>query len=151
MQEHVLVDIVGEGEERENIETLIQQYGLQNVTLHGKKIGEDLIELYKSADVFVLPSLKEGISLSMLEALAAGLPVVASDSPEIRHILGECGVLIQNPTATNYAKALDALLADKDTMYRLKDLCVQKAQLYSWNTVLDAIEEVYEELSHGHR
>jgi glycosyltransferase involved in cell wall biosynthesis len=151
MKESVLVDIVGEGEERENIEALIQQYRLQNVILHGKKTGEDLIDLYRSADVFILPSFKEGISLSMLEALAAGLPVVASDSPEIRQILGECGLLIQDPTATNYARALDLFLTDKDAMHRLRDLSVRKARLYSWDTVLNAIEKVYEELSHDNR
>ena len=151
MKEKVLLDIVGEGEERENIEALIQQHELQNVTLHGKKIGEDLIKLYKSADVFVLPSLKEGLSLSMLEALAAGLPVIASDSPELRPILGECGLLIQNPTATNYARALDLFLMDKPTIRRLRDQSVQKARLYSWDTVLDAIEKVYEGLIDGNQ
>src|SRR6266568_2489192 len=90
MQVSVFLDIVGEGELRKNIEALIQKYELRNVKLHGKKTGKELIGLYKSADIFVLPSLKEGVSLSMLEALAAGLPVVASDLPEMRPILGEC-------------------------------------------------------------
>jgi rhamnosyl/mannosyltransferase len=148
MQVNVQVDIVGDGEEREHIESLIQQYNLQNVTLHGKKTGEDLITLYRSADVFVLPSLKEGVSLAMLEALAAGLPVVASDSPELRQILGECGLLIQNPTDSNYASALDRFLTDKETLCRLKDLSVQKARSYSWDTVFDTIEKVYEEISY---
>lgn len=143
MKENVYLDIVGEGEERENIEALIQKYELHNVKLHGKKTGKELIELYKSADIFVLPSLKEGVSLAMLEALAAGLPVVASDSPEIRPILGECGVLIQDPTATSYAKALDALLSNRDTMHHLSTLSVQKARSYSWENVLDSIEKVY--------
>jgi glycosyltransferase involved in cell wall biosynthesis len=146
MQTSVLLDIVGEGEERENIEALVQKYDLTNVKLHGKKTGQALIELYRAANIFVLPSLKEGISLSMLEALAAGLPVVASDAPELRPILGECGVLVQNPTATNYAKALDAVLSDKDTLQRLGALAVQKARAYSWANVLDAIEDVYKRI-----
>jgi len=143
MQANVFLDIVGEGELRENIEALIQKYNLKNVKLHGKKMGEDLIELYKSADIFVLPSLKEGVSLSMLEALAAGLPVVASDSPEIRQILGDCGILIQDPTATNYAMALDTILLNKDTIQNLRNLSVQKARYYSWENVLTSIEDVY--------
>ncbi len=53
----------------------------------GQKTGKELLELYESADIFVLPSLKEGHSLAMLEALAAGLPVVASDLPELRQPL----------------------------------------------------------------
>src|SRR6266566_160065 len=122
MQVSVFLDIVGEGELRKNIEALIQKYELRNVKLHGKKTGKELIELYKSADVFVLPSLKEGVSLSMLEALAAGLPVVASDLPEIREILGDYGVLIQNPTAIKYAKVLDALLSNKDAIQNLRTL-----------------------------
>jgi glycosyltransferase involved in cell wall biosynthesis len=143
MQSKVFLDIVGEGELKEDIEALIQKLKLQNVKLHGKKAGEELIEMYKSADAFVLPSFKEGLSLSMLEALAAGLPVVASDAPEMRPILGECGVLIQDPTAENYAKALDAILSDKDRLQKLGSLSVQKARSYSWENVLNAIEDVY--------
>ena len=75
MQTSVFLDIVGEGELRENVEALIQKYKLQNVHLHGQKTGRELLEFYQSADIFVLPSLKEGFSNSMLEALAAGLPV----------------------------------------------------------------------------
>jgi glycosyltransferase involved in cell wall biosynthesis len=147
MQTSVFLDIVGEGEERENIEALIQKYKLQNVKLYGKKIGQELIELYKSADIFVLPSLKEGVSLAMLEALAAGLPVVASDSPEIRQILGACGVLIQDPTVTNYAITLDAVLSNKDTLRELGVLSVQKARFYSWENVLSSIEDVYKQVT----
>jgi rhamnosyl/mannosyltransferase len=146
MQTRVFLDIVGEGELRKSIEDLIQQYELQNVKLHGKKTGKELIEFYKSADIFVLPSLKEGFSLSMLEALAAGLPVVVSDSPEIRQILGECGVFIQDPTAINYAKALDELLSNKDRLRRLMTLSVQKARSYTWENVLNSIEDVYKQV-----
>jgi len=143
MQASAVVDIVGDGEERGNIEALIQKYNLQNVKLHGKKTGEELLEFYKSADIFVLPSLKEGVSLSMLEALAAGLPIVASDSPEIRPILAECGVLIQDPTATNYARALDTVLSNKNIIQNLSIEAVKKAYSYSWENVLSAIEDTY--------
>jgi glycosyltransferase involved in cell wall biosynthesis len=145
MQTSIILDIVGEGDLRKKIEALIQQYQLQNVKLHGLKTGKDLIEFYRSADIFVLPSFKEGLSNAMLEALAAGLPIVASDLPELRPILGDCGVLIKNPDAANYAKALDALLADKNAMSQLSYLSKQKARAYSWQAVLDATEKLYQE------
>ncbi len=147
MQESVILDIVGDGELRKDVEALIQKYGLQNVQLHGKKTGKELLEFYKSADISVLPSFKEaGASLSMLEALAAGLPVVAVDSPEIQEMLADCGVLVQDATPTTYAKALDALLSDKDTLRNLKTLSVQKARAYSWENLLASIEDVYKEM-----
>jgi glycosyltransferase involved in cell wall biosynthesis len=146
MRTSVCVDIVGEGEERESIEALIRKYGLQNVKLHGRKSGNDLIEFYRRADVFVLPSKKEGVSLSMLEALAAGLPVVASDLPEIRHVLGESGVFVQDPSAKNYAQVLDNILSDKDAMEKLSVLSVQKASSYAWKNVIEALEGVYREV-----
>jgi glycosyltransferase involved in cell wall biosynthesis len=143
MQTSVFLDIVGEGELRENIEATIQRFNLHNVHLHGQKKERELIEFYQSADIFVLPSLKEGLSLALLEALAAGLPVVASDLPEMRQILGECGVLIQNPSATNYAKALDALISNTCKMQEMSTLAVQKARFYSWEHVLHSLEDVY--------
>jgi len=81
----------------------------------------------------------------MLEALAAGLSVVASDLPEMREIIGDCGVLIQDPTATSYARTLDALLSNKQTLQKLSMLSVQKARSYTWEKVLDATEDVYKE------
>src|SRR6266568_4073070 len=145
MQTSVFLDVVGEGELRKNIEALIQKRNLHNVRLHGQKTARELLDFYKSADIFVLPSLKEGLSNAMLEALAAGLPVVASDLPEIREIIGECGVLIQDPTATNYARTLDALLSNKQALQNLSILSVQKARSYTWDSVLDATEDVYRE------
>lgn len=148
MKEHVHLDIVGEGEDRARIESLISKYQLRNILLHGKKSGCELVELYKSADIFVLPSIKEGLSLSMLEALAVGLPVVASNSSEMREVLAQCGVLIQEPTATNYANALDTLLSNKSEIQRLSSLSIQKARSYSWKNVLDSIEDIYKEVHH---
>jgi glycosyltransferase involved in cell wall biosynthesis len=145
MQTSVILDIVGEGELRKNVEALIQKYNLHNVHLHGQKTGRELLDFYKSADVFVLPSLKEGIANAMLEALAAGLPVVASDLPEMREIIGDCGVLIQDPTAENYARALDALVSNKQTLQNLSKLSIQKARSYTWENVMDATEDVYKE------
>lgn len=145
MKTSVNLDIVGEGELKKNIEAFIQKYNLRNVHLHGQKTARELLEFYKSADIFVLPSLQEGISNAMLEALAAGLPVVASNLPEMREIIGDCGVLIQDPTATSYARALDALLSNKQTLQKLSMLSVQKARSYTWENVLDATENVYKE------
>ena len=85
---------------------------LVQITLPGEV--EDMPELLASAQIFVLLSDHEGFPLSVLEAMRAGLPIVASDLPGIREQLdnGNCGVLVppRNPGAV--AAALQALAAD---------------------------------------
>ncbi len=72
--------------------------------------------------------------------------MVASDLPEIQPILRQCGVLVQDPTAVNYAKALDELVSNKSKIQELSSLSIQEARSYSWVHVLDSIEEVYKEI-----
>jgi glycosyltransferase involved in cell wall biosynthesis len=72
--------IFGEGSERESLEGLIDQYGLtSHVALPGSIENEKLPEVFDSMDLFVLPSHSEGVPVSLMEAIAAGLPVVATD------------------------------------------------------------------------
>ena len=71
------VVIVGEGPDRKAIEDMIQQYGLQaNVILAGQH--SDMPGVYAAMDVFVLPSLNEGLPMTILEAMAASKPVIAT-------------------------------------------------------------------------
>jgi len=78
-----VVLIVGEGEDRKNLEKLIRDLKIEN---HVKLLGirNDVMGLMKSCDIFVMPSRYEGLSIAMIEAMACGLPVVASDAPGIR-------------------------------------------------------------------
>ena len=82
----------------------------------------------------------------MLEALAAGLPIVAADSPEVREMLVDCAVLVPDATPITYAEALDALVSDKVTLRNLSVLSIKKARGYSWENLLNSIEGVYKEI-----
>ena len=77
------VMIVGEGEERQRLENLIRDLEVENnVKLLG--IRHDVIGLMKTSDIFVMPSRFEGLSIAMIEAMACGLPIIASDAPGLR-------------------------------------------------------------------
>src|SRR6185503_4469668 len=74
---HLRLVLVGDGSERANVEALITQHGLgERVWLAGERA--DIAELMRGFDCFALPSLGEGISNTILEAMASRLPVVAS-------------------------------------------------------------------------
>ena len=72
--------IVGEGEDLQELKSMVNKYGLNShVKFYGRIPKTTLSELYTAADVFVLPSTSEGHSVALLEAMASGLPIVASD------------------------------------------------------------------------
>ena len=78
-----IVIIVGEGTQRKILEDMIKEFHIGD---HIKLVGirNDVIDLMKEADIFVLPSRYEGLSIAMIEAMAHGLPIIASDAPGIR-------------------------------------------------------------------
>jgi glycosyltransferase involved in cell wall biosynthesis len=85
--------IVGTGELDEELSEKIRQQGLEDaVDLTGRV--DDVYEYYAAADVFVFPSLYEGLPLAVTEAMAAGLPVIASDIPGHRGIVDDAGILV---------------------------------------------------------
>lgn len=107
------LDIVGDGEERAALEQLAQELQLnQVVTFHG--FCDDVRPSLDNAGVFVLSSLSEGIALTLLEAMAAGLPVVATDVGGNREVVvpGETGVLVPPRAPEAMADAILGLVAD---------------------------------------
>jgi len=84
----LLVLILGDGEERSRLEKLIHELRVGGyVKLLG--IRHDAMELMKGSDIFVMPSRYEGLSIAMIEAMACGLPVIASDAPGLRDYIDQ--------------------------------------------------------------
>lgn len=73
------LNIIGSGKEKENLQQLVEQYNLQdNITLSGQRSKEEIVALYQQSDVFVLPSRMETFGVVYIEAMACGLPVIAT-------------------------------------------------------------------------
>ncbi len=105
--------IVGEGPDREQLQKLACASGVQHrVTFLGFR--QDIAELLSCCDLFVLPSLFEGLCLVILEAMAAGKPVVATDIDGIKEVItsGETGLLVPPANAVALAAAIQRLLDD---------------------------------------
>jgi len=139
-------NIVGSGEKKEELDKLVAETKLKNIILHGKKTGEDLINFYKKADIFLLASDYEGLPLVLLEAMASGTPVIASGVLGIREFVGDAGVLVDPPTSENFAKAIDGLIKNKELKEVLNEKGREKAKKYQWNKIVEKIETVYREI-----
>lgn len=117
------------------------------VCFPGLLSGDALEEVLTNAAVLVLPSGIEGLSLSLLDAMGAGLCVLASDIPENREAVGDAGFTFKNGDVEDLRRMLTILLADGN----LRAASGQKArervqQNYLWETVVEQTEKVYLDL-----
>lgn len=107
--------IAGEGKRRSDLETLIGELGLTgNVLLLGAR--NDVPEIMKVMNVYCLSSLMEGLPLSLLEAMSAGLPVVGTDVTGIRDVIadGQTGLLVPSDSPEKLSEALIRVLTDEE-------------------------------------
>ena len=140
--------VVGKGPDQNGVQARIRELGIEdNFRLAGFVSDEDLPFCYNAADFFVLPSKSgEGLPLVALEAMACGLPVVATDVGGIREILtDDFGALVP----PNQPEALAEAIFE----YSVADLSSCKAELraaveerYSWDRNVESLVEIYEEL-----
>lgn len=137
--------IVGDGEERTMIEETIAKENIENVILHGRISDEELRNLYKTSDIFILPSNYESFGIVNLEAMASGLPIVASDIPGVKNVLKDCGILVK-PTAKNFADAIVRLIGDKNLREELIRRGKVKVRDYDWNKIVKEVVEIYEKI-----
>lgn len=141
--------LVGDGELEGKLRELCASLELQNVRFHGRADGDELRDLYRNADIFVLPSEQEGMPLVLLEALAMGLPVVATNVPGSRDVIhdGVNGVLVPLDDAAALRQALLSVASDIDGYQHMSDASRKLADQYSWATVGDTFERLYAEVS----
>jgi glycosyltransferase involved in cell wall biosynthesis len=107
--------------------------------------AEDLPALYNLADLFVFPSLYEGFGLPPLEAMACGLPVVASTAPALREVLDGAALLVQPQDVAALTEAMDVALGDDPLRSRLREAGLQRAGLFSWERTARETAAVYHE------
>lgn len=112
----------------------------------GRVADHELWALYSGAALFAFPSLHEGFGLPVLEAMAAGVPVVASDIPAIREVAGAAALLVPAGDAAAWAGAIEALLADASRRAEMVEQGRRRAELFSWAATAASTLEVYREL-----
>jgi glycosyltransferase involved in cell wall biosynthesis len=114
----------------------------------GPKFGRELARTYRKARIFALPSLYETFGLAVLEAMATGLPVVATRVGGIPELVeeGRNGVLVNPREHEALAEAIIKLLSDLELSSRISKRNAIKAKQYSWKNIAEKIEGVYKEL-----
>jgi glycosyltransferase involved in cell wall biosynthesis len=138
--------ILGEGEQRPELERLTESLGLRDRVLLPGRI-KNPFPVLKQAKLFVLPSRHEGFGNALIEAMACGVPVIATDCPSgPREIVrdGENGVLVAAEDVGALAAALERLMADDAERARLAVRGAEAVKRFE----IERIIETWEELLH---
>jgi glycosyltransferase involved in cell wall biosynthesis len=143
---NIILDIVGDGEEEFRLKKLVLSKNIKNVIFHGRKSGKELLSFYNSANVFLLASDFEGQSLVLLEAMAIGIPIVASDVPGTHELIQNVGILVNPPTPEAFAEAIEKLIRNPKLRERLAKNGLKEVKKYSWDNVDNQIEKNYREI-----
>ena len=137
--------LVGDGPDRSILEAQAEALGLkERVRFLGHR--EDIPELLSICDLFVLPSLFEGLPLSILEAMAAGKPVVASAIGGVKEIItnGTTGVLVPPQDPYALAVAIRKILADQSFAKNIAAAGQERVgRFFSINTMVKGVLEIY--------
>jgi len=147
--DHMLV-IAGAGVQERRVRRLAE--GHSNVRVLGLVAdAQERLELLRGADIFVLPSTAEGLALSLLEAMAAGCAIVATDVGEDGAALGDAGLCIPvAPLEANLARALERLRADAPLRHDLGAKARERvAASYGLERNLDRLLDIYQRLRAG--
>lgn len=140
--------IVGKGDYREKLDILTGKLGIKDmIDFKGSVTTEELYNNYNNSDIFILPSVSEGLPTSILEAMYFGLPVITTDIPGIRDHFSQSAILVPPRDEKEIAKAIDRLLNDKILREKMarqgKELVKEK---YNWDRVANTYIDIYNEL-----
>jgi glycogen(starch) synthase len=136
--------LVGDGPQRPAIERAVERLGIADrVRITGFVAHRDIPAVLRHADVFCLPSMYEELGTALLEAMHAGLPIVASRAGGIPDAVGPAARLVAPGDPAALAEALDALLADAGERTRLAALAAQRARAWEWTELAERVLDVY--------
>ena len=142
--------MIGGGSLEHLVRNKIFTYGLEKtVLIKGAISRSEALSALSQVEMLLMPSLWEGLSIALIEAMAMGVPVIASKIPSIQEVIqhGETGVLVSEKNPNHYAEAILNLYSQP----KKKEKIIQQAQKhigthFMWSKYIDDHKKLYEEL-----
>lgn len=139
--------ICGQGPLKEKYEEQIKKYNLEErVKLLGFR--KDIPDILTITDLYIMPSYREGLSKSMMEAMCYGLPVIASKIRGNIDLIGdnEGGILCSPDDNAEFATAIKKFVTDQNLLQKVKLRNTEFIKQYDIKVVLKQLEEIYKEI-----
>lgn len=141
--------VVGDGPQRRQYRAYVATRRIRDVEFMGRVSDEDKARYFASADIFAAPSTgQESFGIVLLEAMAAGVPIVASDIHGYKNVVQRSvdGLLVEPRNHTAFAAALYRLAQDAELRHRMGEAGRVKAPDYSWDRVTERVVAYYREV-----
>jgi len=139
--------VVGDGPLRADMEALAESLGVSDCVYFTGWVPQSQVrDWLQKADIFVLPSLMEGLSIALLQAMACGLPVVTSDAVGNREVVGngQNGFLVPVRDVRVWVEALATLIEDRKLRWRMGRRSRELVAKYDWHAVSRAYLQLFE-------
>lgn len=137
------LSIIGDGPEYTKLKKVIKEVGLEkNIKLLGFLSEEDKIKVFKSSRIFVFPSYEEGWGITVAEAMACGLPVVAYDLPVYKEVFDDKLIMVTRGDKDAMAEQVIFLLNNPTSADAIGEENKKFVRKYDWKTVAE--KEIYE-------
>jgi glycosyltransferase involved in cell wall biosynthesis len=137
--------LVGEGDFMNKCQNLVMELELEERVLF-LGIRMDVSSLLKTADIVVLSSFYEGLSLASIEGMASGRAFVASNVPGLREIVSGAGVLFEKGDEKQLAEEISKLLLDREYYDSVVRKCIERAKNYNIKRMINSYIGVYKEV-----
>jgi len=140
--------IVGDGILNESLNRLIRESELsQHVSINSRVADNDLPECYRAGDVFVLPTLYEGLGIVFLEAMSSEIPIVSTTVKAVPETVGAAAILVPPKDPQSLAQAILKVLNNEDLRMTLIERGREQIARYEWGPIIDKYEDVYRSVS----
>jgi len=131
---NVELQLIGDGNLRQELENMAKRLN-SNVTFLGKKEHHELPELLRNSDIFILPSLNEGMSNSILEAMACGLPVVTTKTGGTEELIKGNGFIVNKTNSDDLKKTILSYTLNKELIVQHGNKSIEIVSGMSWEVV----------------
>ncbi len=135
--------LVGHGPEKGYLDALIKKFGLEK-NIFSVGISRSIQDYYAAADLFVFSSVTETQGLVLVEAMAAGTPVVAVDSPGVREVVDGKNGLLAKESLTEFSEKIIKVLNDNKLRKKMSEHARKTANKYSISKMSRKVLKVYE-------
>ncbi len=139
--------MVGEGDKRSELESMIKEFELEDrVKLLGKLPHEETLAEIGKSEVFVCPSLAEGLGIVFIEAQACDVAVVGTRVGGIPDVIQheETGLLVEPKNSEQISAALKRLLANQELRERLRQNAINRLDRFDWNKIVEDVSNEYQ-------